>query len=247
LNLFLKSQKSKIDFSPFVEDWKDDYCTEKEVTGVLQLLSNYAKKLKNLQSPNQVFVCLLAQIAKLYFEINLLFNALLSKKEHYCVFSNFLDDILKQQNGLLAPVAKYRNTKTTKRKRKKPKISTRKQKSLVLKLIAFLAGYNRHNKKIMSNDEFERLKFYIFALIDTGKIPEDIQPIAKTGITNEYLRYTFYLIHVELYTSRPIRPEWIDLLHAIFTQFNEVEKETTRKKFSSIPTFYTTDLRFLIS
>jgi len=123
------------------------------------------------------------------------------------------------------------------------KINPEKQKNMALKRLAFLSGYNRMNEKIMSDNDFAQLASCICALIDTGSAPENIKPIAQTSISNEYLRYTFYLIHKDLYTTRPIRPEWIDLLHAVFTQFKDVEKETTRKKFATAPLHYDSDIK----
>jgi hypothetical protein len=147
---------------------------------------------------------------------------------------------------IFVPTVQNEGTKTTKPKATQQKITTQKQKELTKKRIAFLVGYNRHNEKIMSDDDFARLTTYIHSLIDTGTVPPNIQQISQAGTSNEYLRYTFYLIHKELYTTRPIRPEWIDLLHAVFAQFREVEKETTRKKFSTVPQHYETDIREIV-
>ena len=147
---------------------------------------------------------------------------------------------------LFVPAAQNRGTKSNNIKPVQHKISTQKQKEIALRRIAFLSGYNRMNVKILSNDDFLRLTTCITTLIETGTLPRNIQPIAQTGISNEYLRYTFYLIHKELYTTRPIRPEWIDLLHALFLQFKEVEKETTRKKFSLVPTHYHADIQQIV-
>lgn len=143
---------------------------------------------------------------------------------------------------IFVPTVQNGETNTTKSKPMQHKINTGNQKSIALKRIAFLSGCNRMNEKIMSDNDFTRLTDYICSLIDTGTLPLDIRPISQTGVSNEYLRYTFYLIHKELYTTRFIRPEWIDLLHAVFTQFREVEKDTTRKKFSTPPFHYDTDI-----
>lgn len=132
--------------------------------------------------------------------------------------------------------------KTTTPKTTKSKANPQQQKNTAQKLINFLSGYNLKNEKIMPDDNFARLSNYIAALIDNGTLPANIQPIPQTGVSSEYLRYTFYLIHKELYTTRPIRPEWIDLLHAVFVQFNNSEKETTRKKFSKKPDHYDSDI-----
>ena len=144
---------------------------------------------------------------------------------------------------IFVPTIQNEGTKTTKPKATQQKMNTQQQKTIAQKRIAFLCGYNRMNEKIMPNEEFARLTTYICSLIDTGTVPANIQPISQTGATNEYLRYTFYLIHKELYTTRPIRLEWIDLLHAVFMQFRGVEKETTRKKFSTVPPHYEKDVK----
>ncbi|MDR1371815.1 MAG: hypothetical protein LBJ17_01620 [Dysgonamonadaceae bacterium] len=147
---------------------------------------------------------------------------------------------------IFVPTIQNEGTKTTKPRATQQKISTQKQKDIATKRIAFLSGYNRLNAKIMSDDDFYRLTTYICSLIDTGTVPTNIQQISQTNISNEYLRYTFYIIHKELYTTRPIRPEWIDLLHAVFAQFRDVEKETTRKKFSTVPQHYETDIKEIV-
>ncbi|HEY5507978.1 MAG TPA: hypothetical protein VIK29_04835, partial [Paludibacter sp.] len=128
----------------------------------------------------------------------------------------------------------------------KPKVqqtNPQEQKTTARKLLNFLSGHNLKNEKIMSDTDFARLVQYVENLIDTGNVPADIKPIYTISISNEYLRYTFYLIHKQLYSTRPIRPEWINLLHAVFSQFENVVFETTRKKFSTVPLHYDSDLQ----
>lgn len=127
----------------------------------------------------------------------------------------------------------------------KPKVqqtNPQEQKTTAHKLLYFLSGHNLKNEKIMSDNDFARLVQYVENLIDTGIVPADIKPIYTLNISNEYLRYTFYLIHKQLYSTRPIRPEWINLLHSVFSQFENVMFETTRKKFSTAPLHYDSDL-----
>lgn len=122
------------------------------------------------------------------------------------------------------------------------KTSAQQLKNNALKFYSFLSGYDRLNKKIMTDESFIKLSEYINVLIETEAVPAHIVPIPQTSFTNEYLRYTFYLIHKELYTTRPIRIEWLELLHTVFTQFKDVDIETSRKKFSTIPTHFNKDV-----
>jgi hypothetical protein len=392
----VEARRIKLRLLQSVEILKDNVCAKEEIKAVLNLLSRYARNIREHTRPNPIFDFLLTQIVKLYFELTLMFDVLLSETDYHS-FSDFHSSRLNRQadegetaayqkalhlhqaqrlyntfdsaaasnllvqlygdlektstdNALIAvicalentvflqaektatldfaeivsvnfsksllkdkkqalnqhlntlsnarealaeieniaenlpdfptttpeiaalltssvarqlrswlaeqreiyktnaaqvfvPTVQNEGTKTAKSKAIQQKMSTQKQKEAAQKRIAFLSGYNRHNEKIMSDDDFARLTIYIFSLIDTGMAPTNIQPISQTGITSEYLRYTFYLIHKELYTTRPIRPEWIDLLHAVFTQFHDVEKETTRKKFSTVPQHYETDIK----
>jgi len=144
---------------------------------------------------------------------------------------------------MFVPIVQNESAKSSKPKAIQQKATFQQQKATAQKLIAFLSGYNRKNEKIISDDNFARLTTYICSLIDTGTVPTNIQPISHTGTSNEYLRYTFYLIHKELYTTRPIRPEWIELLHNVFTQFKDVDTKTTRKKFSTVPPHYEKDVK----
>ncbi len=134
------------------------------------------------------------------------------------------------------------STNTNNTKPKREQADPQEKQNTARKLLNFLSGYNSKNEKIMSDNDFARLVEYTNAMIQTDVIPENIKPIASTNITNEYLRYTFYMIHKQLYTTRPIRIEWIELLHLVFNQFNGVEIETTRKKFSTKPVHYDKDI-----
>jgi hypothetical protein len=392
----VEAKRIKLRLLQSVEILKDDICGKQEVKGVLTLLARYAKTIQEQTQPSEIFAYLLTQIVKLYFEITLMFDVLLTEQDYIsfadfyfsrlnrqadegelsaykkalhihqaqqlynnldnaavqnllsqlfadlektptdntliavtCALENsvflltenldipafaqivevnFAKSILKDKKlalnnhlntlsnarealaeidniaenlpdfsattpevvasltssitrqllswlaeqkeiyknnaaQIFVPTIQNEGTKTTKPKATQQKASPQKQKTAAQKRIAFLSGYNRKNEKIMSSEDFARLTNYICSLIDTGTVPPNIQPISQIAISSEYLRYTFYLIHKELYTTRPVRPEWIDLLHAIFTQFKDVDKETTRKKFSTRPTHYDTDIQ----
>lgn len=62
---------------------QDDLRTKSELKDTLQCLSNYAKKIATGTYNNNIFDFLLAQIVKLYFEITIIFDVLLSEKDYY--------------------------------------------------------------------------------------------------------------------------------------------------------------------
>jgi len=126
-------------------------------------------------------------------------------------------------------------------KRKAP--SKEKHINIALEHIAFLGGENIQNQKIMKDEDFERLKEYVTILILDEKIPDDIEPFPTLNIGNGYIKYTFYLIHKELYTIKPQKPYFVEFLKITFRQFENAELSTIKAKFAQKPTHYDSDMQ----
>jgi len=77
-----EARRIKLRLLRSVEILKDDVCGKNEVKEVLTLLARYAKNIREHAQPNPIFSVLLTQIVKLYFEITLLFDALLSSTDY---------------------------------------------------------------------------------------------------------------------------------------------------------------------
>jgi hypothetical protein len=83
-----EAQRIKLRLLQFVEILKDDICAKQEVKDVLEQLARYAKNIREHSQPNPIFTSLLTQIVKLYFEITLMFDVLLSDTD-YISFPDF--------------------------------------------------------------------------------------------------------------------------------------------------------------
>ena len=114
-------------------------------------------------------------------------------------------------------------------------------RAIIFEILAPLSGYNPIGLLIMSAGDFKRLLHYAEYLILHDSLPETIQAIQQIGISDEHVRYTFYRLHKRLFTTKSIRPSFINFLHQVFRQFEGYNKETTRKKFSVEPKSYLTD------
>jgi len=121
------------------------------------------------------------------------------------------------------------------------------KKKIAKEYLLFLNFYNIHQKKIMSQSNFELLMRYTNYLIEHESLNDNIQPIPQIEISNEFLRYTFYLIHKELFGTKRIKQIFIDFLHAVFSQFKNIEKSTTKTKFSVSPKSYDKDILIIKS
>ena len=91
-----ESQRIKLSLLQSVEILKDDICAKEEIKGVLKLLARYAKAIREQTQSNPIFDFLLTQIVKLYFEITLMFDVLLSDTD-YISFPDFYSLRLNRQ------------------------------------------------------------------------------------------------------------------------------------------------------
>lgn len=115
------------------------------------------------------------------------------------------------------------------------------QRQYIRSILAPLSGLNPSNQAIMSRVDFDRLLTYTDHLVLTNTLPDEILPIAQTGISNEHIRFTFYQLHKQLFGTRKKRPTFIDFIHTVFAQFNGTAKTTTNSKFSTPPKSYKND------
>lgn len=141
-----------------------------------------------------------------------------------------IDQLNKKDNAPPAPIKK--------------KYSDTEQKEIATKYLHFFSGYNYNGYKIMTKGNYELLLQYVAAFLKDEVVPADMKPLAQLDISNEYIRYTFYLIHKELYGTRQIRMSMIQFIHAVFSQFAGTEITTTKTKFSVKPKLYDGDSRY---
>ncbi|MCB0536012.1 MAG: hypothetical protein KDE33_00650 [Bacteroidetes bacterium] len=113
-----------------------------------------------------------------------------------------------------------------------------KNKTIAYNHLAFFKGHNEYQRKIMQEKDFDRLIQLTYELIETDKVPFITPAISQIDLTNHMIRYTFYLIHKELFGTNKIKDHWIDFIHKVFAQFQGTETTTTRIKFSVKPPKY---------
>lgn len=128
---------------------------------------------------------------------------------------------------------------------KKDKATVDQQKQYAKEHLAFMSGYNIKNEKIMPDADFNRMMEYTYYLIENQKLPTGIKAIPQTGFASNAIRYTFYKIHEYLYGTQSIKQQWIDFIHAIFSQFKNTSTTTTKAKFSQKPSSYEADLKVM--
>ncbi|MBL0069523.1 MAG: hypothetical protein IPP39_13885 [Chitinophagaceae bacterium] len=68
----------------------------------------------------------------------------------------------------------------------------------------------------MSVEQFNQLIATVSSLIENELVPAIGNPLPQINLPTNYIRYTFYLLHKTLYTTKSIRESWINFLHDMF-------------------------------
>ncbi|MCB9341959.1 MAG: hypothetical protein H6577_27845 [Lewinellaceae bacterium] len=110
--------------------------------------------------------------------------------------------------------------------------------------LTLLNGYNPQKKKIMRQVDFDKLVGYVDLMIEQERLPENIEQLDQIAIPTGHIRYLFYCIHKDLYTTHRIRDYFIDFLYSTFKQF-KAERSTTKTKFSFEPESWKHDLEVM--
>ena len=125
------------------------------------------------------------------------------------------------------------------------KVHIQEQQKIASQHLAFMKGVNAQNEKIMSVEQFNQLIAAVSSLIENELVPAIGNPLPQIKLPNNYIRYTFYLLHKTLYTTKSIKESWINFLHDMFLQFKNNERATTKAKFSEKPSMYDAELQQL--
>lgn len=218
--------------SPYTDDpeimdhrWEFDFDELKEL-------------LDNLNSPKEKIVHIINTVTDFQQKIHLMDEL----TQHYYLDTRFLEKCLaevqriKLLNALEEPAGPTAAPVQT-------GLSLEEKKNLVRKYLHFFNGLNYAQQPIMESNDYEALLSYVDAFLADEKVPQ-LRALPQLGLTNEFIRYTFYLLHKKLYGTRQIRPEMIAFIHTVFSQFSGTSPATTKTKFSVVPPHYTDDAKY---
>ncbi|MFB3389492.1 hypothetical protein [Flavobacterium sp. LAR06] len=104
---------------------------------------------------------------------------------------------------------------------------------IISSVLSYLKTQNEKDQKIMSDQEYELMIGYISFYVENNILPEDIQKLQTLNISKNLLRFTFWVLHKKLYTTSLIRPDFISLIKQIFSDFDEWELSTLKRKFGN--------------
>ena len=103
----------------------------------------------------------------------------------------------------------------------------------IISILGYLKNYNDKRQKIMSDEQFDLMIEYVKSYVDNNTIPNNITKLDSLNISKNLLRYTFWVLHKKLYTTGSIRQDFILLIKQIFSDFDNWEIVTLKRKFGN--------------
>lgn len=105
--------------------------------------------------------------------------------------------------------------------------------TLVTTIFGFMNGTNENRQPIMPENEYHLMIKYIVTFIEDERVPVISQQINKTNISNDLLRFLFYILHKKAFGTRPRRPNFYTFIKTAFKQFDDVTETVLHRKFSN--------------
>lgn len=103
---------------------------------------------------------------------------------------------------------------------------------IIHSIFDYMKGLNEQKEKIFSDEDFNLLIKYTTELIEQEKIPvleKQLQP----KISNDLLRFSFWVLHKELYTTKRIKPYFYDFVQVVFSNFKDSHISSIKSQFGT--------------
>ncbi len=104
---------------------------------------------------------------------------------------------------------------------------------IIISVLGYLKNNNDKRQKIMSDEQFNLMIEYVNFYVENNTLPQSIKKLDSLNISNNLLRFTFWVLHKKLYTTNSIRQEFIQLVKQIFSDFDNWEESTIKRKFGN--------------
>ncbi len=99
--------------------------------------------------------------------------------------------------------------------------------------LKYLKGNNDKGQLIMSEENYKKMINYVTYFNENQALPENIEKIPHINISQNLLQFTFWVLHKRLYTTSEIKDEFIHLMKAMFSDFDNWAFSPLKTKFGS--------------
>ena len=100
-------------------------------------------------------------------------------------------------------------------------------------VLGYFKGQNEYREQIMTIESYTKMIGYISYFIENNILPENLEKIPPLGISKQLLRFSFWVLHKHLYSNKRTNLEFLSLVKSMFSDFDDWEFETLKKKFGN--------------
>ncbi len=99
-------------------------------------------------------------------------------------------------------------------------------------ILQYMKGKNEKQKIILTESDYNLLIQYTTHLIEKEEVPV-ISKQLEPDVTNDTIRFTYWALHKELYTTKQIRTYFYEFIKAVFTKFKDSEIKSIKSQFGT--------------
>ena len=107
------------------------------------------------------------------------------------------------------------------------------QEKIIETVHGYFKGQNEYREQIMTIESYTKMIGYISYFIENNILPENLEKIPPLGISKQLLRFSFWVLHKHLYSNKRTNLEFLSLVKSMFSDFDDWEFETLKKKFGN--------------
>jgi len=98
--------------------------------------------------------------------------------------------------------------------------------------LSYMKGKNEKQESILNGEDYQLLLEYTTHLVAQEEIPSIKKKLAPK-LSNDVLRFTFWVLHRELYTTKSIRPYFYDFIKEVFIKFKDNDISSIKGQFGT--------------
>lgn len=102
----------------------------------------------------------------------------------------------------------------------------------ILSIFEYMKEENEKKEKILNDEDYQLLLKYITHLVEKEEIPY-IEKQLKPNISNDQLRFSFWVLHYELYTTKRKRKYFYEFIKAVLLNFSNSEITSIESQFGT--------------
>ncbi|MFK7000735.1 hypothetical protein [Flavobacterium oreochromis] len=105
--------------------------------------------------------------------------------------------------------------------------------AIIYEVFGYMQNKNQKGELILNVVDFNLLISYIKYLVKHEEVPSTVSRKLKPKLSNDLLRFSFWVLHKELYTRKRIRSYFYDFIKSVFENFSDSTIESIKKQFGT--------------